>query len=157
VPVEKIAAGVAWVSADWVATANTDSVPVVEAPPPPPTDVSTTPPPANQCVLVSQTPADGTTFPPSTGFGMTWVLQNTSATAWEQNKVDLVFVGALNGQRLHQNYDLYDITQTVQPGQNYTVAGGLITPAQPGQYGEAWALMQEQTTLCTFWVLINVQ
>jgi len=148
--------GFAWVSADWVTTANTGSVPVVAAPPPPTTG-SSTPPPANQCVLVSQDPADGTTYPLSTGFGMTWVLQNTSSAAWEQGSVDLVFQGALNGQRLHQNWDMYDITTTVQPGESYTVSGGLITPASPGQYGEAWALMTGSTTLCTFWVIINAQ
>jgi hypothetical protein len=157
VPVEFYSAGVAWVSADWVTTANTESVPVVEAPAPPPTDVSTTPPPADQCVLVSQDPADYTTFPPSTGFGMTWVLQNTSQAAWEQSLVDLVYLGALNGQRLHQNWDIYDITATVQPGESYTVSGGLITPSQAGQYGEAWALQSADETLCTFWVIINVE
>jgi len=157
VPVAYTSAGVAWVSADWVTTANTDSVPVAEAPAAPPTDVSTTPPPATQCVLVSQDPADNSTFPLSTGFGMTWVLQNTSGTAWEADKVDLVFLGAIDGQRLHQNGDVYDITTTVQPGESYTVSGGLITPAEPGQYGEAWALQQEGTALCTFWVLVNAQ
>jgi uncharacterized protein YraI len=152
-----VAEGAAWVSADWVTTANTDGVPVVEAPAPPPTDVETTPPPATSCVLVSQDPPDYTTFPPRTGFGITWVLQNTSGAAWEQNKVDLVFVGAMGGMRLHQNWDLYDITQTVQPGENLTVNGSLITPDQPGQYGEAWALMQEGQSLCTFWVIVDVK
>lgn len=157
VPVEFVSSGVVWVSAAWVTTANTENVPVVAAPAPPPTEVSPTPPAATSCVLVSQNPADYTTFPTSTGFGMTWVLQNTSTTAWEQSKVDLVFLGAINGQRLHQNWDLYDITTTVQPGENYTVSGSLITPAQPGQYGEAWALQQDGVNLCTFWVIVEAQ
>jgi uncharacterized protein YraI len=157
IPVEAVAAGVAWVSADWVTTSGTENVPVVEAPPPPPTEVETTPPPATSCVLVSQDPADGTTFPPSTGFGMTWVLQNTSSQAWNQGEVDLVYLGAIAGQRLHQNWDVYDITTTVQPGENYTVSGGMITPPNPGQYGEAWALQQGNQNLCTFWVIVNVE
>jgi uncharacterized protein YraI len=157
VPVEYIAAGVAWVAAEWVTTSNTDSVPVVEAPAPPPTEVNPTPPPATTCLLISQDPADYTTFPTSTGFGMTWVLQNTSSAAWEQDKVDLVFLGALNGMRLHQNWDAYDITATVQPGENYTVSGSLITPQDPGQYGEAWALQQDGVNLCTFWIIVDVE
>jgi uncharacterized protein YraI len=157
VPTEYIASGAAWVAAEWVTTANTENVPVVEAPAPPPTDVSTTPPPANQCVLVSQDPADNTTFPPSTGFGMTWVLQNTSSTAWPGPETNLVFLGAMGGVRLHQNGDLYGISQNVEPGATYTVSGGMITPDQPGQYGEAWALQQGDTPLCTFWVIVNVQ
>jgi hypothetical protein len=157
VPTSFYTPGYAWVSADWVYTANTGSVPVVDAPPPPPTDVSTTPPPANSCVLVSQDPADYTTFPTSTGFGMTWVLQNTGTQPWDQNSTDLVYLGAMNGQRLHQNYDLYDITQTVEPGANYTVSGSLITPATPGQYGEAWSLVSNGVTVCTFWIIVNAQ
>jgi uncharacterized protein YgiM (DUF1202 family) len=157
VPTSYYAPGLAWVSADWVVTANTDSVPVVAAPPPPTTDVPATPPPATSCLLVSQDPLDGTVFPPSTGFGMTWVLQNTGSVAWDQNKTDLTFLGAVNGQRLHQNGDIYDITATVNPGGTYTVSGGLITPATPGSYGEAWALVQEGAQVCTFWVLVTVQ
>jgi uncharacterized protein YraI len=157
VPTSFYSPGLAWVSADWVYTANTDSVPVVEAPAPPPTEVPTTPPAANSCVLVSQDPADGTTFAPSYGFGMTWVLKNTGSQPWNQDSTDLVYVGAINGQRLHQNYDLYDITASVQPGASYTVSGSLITPATPGQYGEAWSLVSNGTTVCTFWVIVNVQ
>jgi uncharacterized protein YraI len=157
VPTTFYSPGLAWVSADWVVTSNVDGVPVVTAPAPPPTEIPTTPPAANACILVSQDPADNTTFAPSYGFGMTWVLQNTSSQPWNQDSTDLVFLGAINGQRLHQNYDLYDITTTVQPGATYTVSGGLITPATPGQYGEAWSLVSNGTTVCTFWVIVNVQ
>jgi uncharacterized protein YraI len=157
VPTSFYSPGLAWVSADWVTTANTDSVPVVEAPAAPPTEIPTTPPAANSCLLVSQDPADGTTFPPSNGFGMTWVLKNTGTQPWNQDSTDLVYVGAINGQRLHQNYDLYDITSSVEPGATYTVNGSLITPPSPGQYGEAWSLVSNGTTVCTFWVIVNVQ
>ena len=158
VPTTYISTGLAWVSADWVVTSGTDSVPVVAAPPPPPTNVSTTPPPAGNCVLVSQTPADNTTYPLSYGFGVQWVLKNTSSTPWEQSEVDFVYQGAMNGQRLHQNGDRYDLYTTVQPGQTVTINGSLITPATPGQYGEAWALqMGNSTPLCTFWIIVNAK
>jgi uncharacterized protein YraI len=149
--------GFAWVAGDWVYTANTDNVPVVAAPPPPANELPTTPPSANACLLVGQDPVDYTVFPPSTGFGMTWTLKNTGTVAWDQNKTDLVFLGAINGQRLHQNGDVYDITTTVEPGATYTVQGGLITPATAGEYGEAWSLQQEGVQVCTFWVIVDVQ
>jgi uncharacterized protein YraI len=157
VPTSYYYEGFAWVSTDWVYTANTENVPVVAAPPPPSTELPTTPPPANACYLVSQDPADNTSFAPSYGFGMTWVLKNTGSVAWDQNKTDLVFLGAVNGQRLHQNGDVYDITATVNPGETYTVSGGLITPATPGEYGEAWSLQQDGVQVCTFWVIVNVK
>jgi uncharacterized protein YraI len=157
VPVEYVASGAAWVAAEWVTTANTENVPVVEAPAPPPTDVSTTPPPSSQCVLVSQDPADNTTFPPSTGFNTTWVLQNTSATSWAGPSGSLVFLGAMAGTRLHEGGDTYGMSQNVDPGNNYTVTIPMITPPGSGQYGEAWSLQSGGTTLCTFWVIVNVQ
>jgi hypothetical protein len=86
-----------------------------------------------------------------------WVLQNTSDSPWGEGEVDLAFAGAIGGVRLHQHGDLYDITQTVQPGENYTISGSFFTPAEPGQYGEAWVLQQGQNTLCTFWIVVEVQ
>jgi len=153
-----VAGGLGWVSADWVTTVNTENVPVVPAPPPPSTEVPTTPPATITCVLVSQDPEDYTVFPPSTGFGMTWVLQNTGTTSWDAPNTNLTFLGALNGQRLHQGGDSYGMTESVVPGDTYTVSGSLITPADPGQYGEAWALItNDGTTLCQFWVLVTVE
>jgi hypothetical protein len=158
VPTAYVSEGVAWVSADWVYTSNTDNAPVAEAPAPPPTEVSTTPPPANQCLLMSQTPADNTNIPPSTGFGVQWVLKNTGTVDWTYGETDMVYLGAANGQRLHQNWDVYDIPYTVKPGETLTIDGSLITPADPGQYGEAWAIQQGTKTIyCTFWIIVNVQ
>ena len=157
VPTSYYYAGYAWVSVDWVYSANTENVPVVAAPPPPTEELPSTPPPANACTLVGQNPADYTVFPPSNGFGMTWTLKNTGTVAWDQTKTDLVYLGAVAGQRLHQNGDVYDITATVNPGETYTVQGSLITPATPGEYGEAWSLQQDGVQVCTFWVIVDVQ
>ena len=85
-------------------------------------------------------------------------MKNTSGQAWSEGEVDLVYLGAINGQRLHQNGDLYDIDQKVQPGEQYTVSIPMITPPNPGQYGEAWALRQGSSNiLCNFWVIVNAQ
>jgi uncharacterized protein YraI len=157
VPTSYYYEGFAWVSTDWVYTANTANVPVVAAPPPPSNELPTTPPPTTSCVLVSQDPVDYTVFPPSTGFGVSWVLQNTGTTSWNGPETNLVFLGALNGQRLHQNGDIYGISKSVVPGDTYTVSGNLITPVDPGEYGEAWALQQNGVNVCTFWIIVDVQ
>jgi hypothetical protein len=73
-------------------------------------------------------------------------------------ETDIVFQGAMNGIRLHQNFDVYDIPYTVNPGETLTLDGSLITPADPGQYGEAWAIQQGANTIyCTFWIVVNAQ
>ena len=158
VPNTPIPGGVAWVSGSYVYTSNTGSVPVVAAPPPLATDIPTTPPPDNSCTIVSQTPLDNSTFPPSYGFGVQWVLKNTGTAPWQVGETDIVFLGAMNGQRLHQNYDVFDLPYTVNPGETLILDGSLITPADPGQYGEAWAIQQAQKNVyCTFWIVVNAQ
>jgi uncharacterized protein YraI len=157
VPTSFYSPGLAWVAADWVVTANTDNVPVVTAPAPPPTAVPTQPPAANTCVLVSQDPQDNSTYPPNTGFQMNWTVQNTGSNPWNQDGTDLVLVGTANGQYLHMGYDYYDLTSTVQPGATYTVSLPAMAPQTPGQYGEAWSIISGGTTVCTFWLIVNVQ
>ena len=103
--------GFGWVSADWVYTQGTDSVPVVEGSAPPPTVETTPAPPTTTmgCVLAAQTPTDYTQFPAGTGFSTTWVLQNTGSEAWASSSMDVRYVGAVANTPLHQGSDVYDL------------------------------------------------
>ncbi len=157
VPTSFYSSGLAWVSSDWVVTSNTDAVPVAAAPEPPPAQIPTETPPTTQCVLVSQDPADNTSFATSYGFQVDWVLKNTSSTDWAGPSSNLVYLGAINGQRLHQGGDMYGMSANVPPGSTYTVSLPLITPASTGQFGEAWSLVTGNTTLCTFWIIVDVK
>jgi hypothetical protein len=151
------AAGVGWVSASYVVTQNTESVPVVDAPPAPPA-IEETPPPSSGagCALASQDPADNTSFTGGTQFKTTWVLQNTGSTAWDQAMVDVRFVGAAGNIYLHQGADVYDLAATVQPGTTYNFTVPMIAPLDPGTYGEVWELAQESGQVCQFYVYIVV-
>ena len=150
--------GLAWVSASWVSTQNADGVPVVPAPAPPPAISPTqAPPDAAQCALVAQSPADGTVVAQDSTFVMNWTLQNTSGAAWDMAEADLSFMGAQDGVRLHLGVDVYDLNKTVKPGETYDVALDAIAPSSSGSYGEAWAITAGNTTLCPFWLLIQVK
>jgi len=159
IPAQYSSSGYGWVSADYVVTQNTDSVPVVDAPPPPPT-VETTPPPApasgTGCVLVSQSPADGTVYPAGSGFSATWVLQNTGSTKWDQSEVDVRYVGAAANIPLHQGSDVYDLAATVQPGDTYNFSVSMIAPYDAGTYGEMWEVGMGSQVFCQFYMYINV-
>jgi uncharacterized protein YraI len=159
IPAQYSASGYGWVSADYVVTQNTDSVPVVEAPPAPPT-VETTPPPApasgTGCVVVSQSPADGTVYPAGSGFSTTWVLQNTGSAKWDQGEVDVRYVGAAANTPLHQGSDVYDLAATVQPGDTYNFSVSMIAPYNTGTYGELWEVGMGSQVFCQFYVYINV-
>ena len=159
IPTQYSASGFGWVSADYVVTQNTDSVPVVEAPPAPPT-VETTPPPApasgTGCVLVSQSPADGTVYPAGTGLSTTWVLQNTGAEKWDQGEVDVRYIGAAANIPLHQGSDVYDLAASVEPGDTYNFSVSMIAPYETGIYGELWEIAQGSQQFCQFYVYIAV-
>jgi len=131
---------------------------VVDAPPAPP-PVESTPPPSSGtagCMLVSQSPADGTTFSIGAPFNTTWVLQNTGTTKWDQGEYDVAFVGAYNNNWLHTGPDIYDLTTSVQPGATYNVTVPMLAPFGPGQFGELWQLSYGSQMVCQFWVYIVV-
>jgi len=88
---------------------------------------------------------------------MSWTIQNSSSTAWDMAEADLRFLGAQNGVRLHQGSDVYDLSKTVNPGETYDVTLDAIAPSSAGNFGEAWAIAAGNTTLCPFWLLIQVK
>jgi len=154
---EYSADGLGWVSAYYVYPQNVESVPVVDAPAPPPTVEATPPPPSTVgCLLSQQTPADGTAVNSSEPFDTTWVIQNTGSEAWDQNGVDIGFVGAYNNVYLHTGADVYDLTNTVEPGWTYNVSVPMIGPFDPGDYGEMWQVQKSGEVICQFYVYVVV-
>ena len=157
VPTQYSPTGLGWVSASYVIPENTSSVPVVAAPPPPP-PVGPTPPPTtgNGCTVVSQTPADGTTFTIDTPFTTTWVLKNTGSSKWPDAEVDLRYEGAYNNVQLHTGSDLYDLATDVKPGGTYNFSVPMIAPFNKGTYGEMWEVGSGSKVICQFYIYINV-
>jgi uncharacterized protein YraI len=150
--------GLGWVSADWVYTSNTGSVPVVEASAPPPTVETTPAPPPTTlgCMLVSQSPADYTQFAGGTGFETTWVLQNIGSGTWGTNDFDIRYLGAVNNILLHQGGDVYDLAVDVPSGSSYNFTVSMIAPYDTGTYGELWEIGSGNASLCQFYVYITV-
>ncbi len=158
IPTTYYESGLAWVAASYVNTQNTDSVPVVEAPPAPP-PVSTTPPAptGTGCLLVSQTPVDGTVFAGGSSFSTAWVLQNAESTEWVSSDVDIRYVGAATDIPLHTGSDSYDLAANVQPGDTFNFTVPMISPVDPGSYGEVWEVAMGTQVKCQFYVYITVQ
>ncbi len=145
--------GLAWVSAGYVNTSNTDGVPVVDAPAPP--DIPGNPPGLLPCVLVSQAPSDYTLVQPGEGFNMSWQVQNTGTDAWDQSTSTVVYLAAANNTRL-SSVDSFGLTKTVGYGDSYEVVVPMTAPAEVGQYGEGWGIVSGETTVCQFWNIIQV-
>jgi uncharacterized protein YraI len=159
IPAVSTSNGFAWVSAGYVVTTDTGSVPVVAAPYPPPVVEATPVPPATttSCQLVSQNPVDGTTYTIGTPFTASWILRNTGTTEWDTNFYDVRFAGALNNVGMHTGPDLYDLGYSVDAGQEYNVTVPMMAPTYMGTYAEAWEVVgQDSSVLCYFYVYINV-
>lgn len=157
IPTQYVASGFGWVSASYVVTVNTDSVPVVDAAPPPVVESTPVPPATVACQLVSQSPADGSTYTIGSPFTTTWVLQNMGSANWEQSVYDVRFTGAVNNVGLHTGADMYDLTFTVDPGQTYSFSVPMLAPTYMGQYGEAWEIVSgDGTVACYFYIYITV-
>ena len=149
--------GLGWAMASFVIASNTGSVPVVAGPPAPPS-VPAVPPINNggQCALVSQTPADGTVFSAGAPFNTTWVLRNTGTVTWDMNEYDVAYMGAYNGVQIHTGPDRFDFEYHVPVGSTYSFTAPMIAPSTAGTYGEMWSIAKGSTTICQFYVYINV-
>jgi len=145
--------GLAWVNAGYVVTENTENVPVVEAPPPP--DVAPPPAGSRACVLISQSPTDGTLMAAGKSFDMTWTFQNVGSTTWNENTTDVGFVAAAGGVRL-SSVDLLDLSTSVKPGEKYSVVIPMKASSSAGQFGETWSINENSTNFCQFYNIISV-
>lgn len=151
--------GFGWVSASYVYVQNTDSVPVVEAPPAPPVVEPTPPPPSEtvSCALVSQIPADFTSFSRGVPFDTTWTVQNTGTERWDMNEYDVIFAGAVDNIWLHTGPDRFDLATSVEPGATYNLTIPMLAPFGPGTFGELWQIVLGSQPICEFYVYIEVQ
>ena len=144
----------AWVSGAYVVTQNTENVPVVDTPEPPP---AVTPPPGvTNCVLLSQTPPDGTVFAAGTGFTTVWSVQNTGSQVWDSANSSLAYVTSTGGSRLSST-DSYALTQDVAFGGTYPATVEMTAPGTAGQYSETWQITDGTTDFCVFWVIVEVK
>ncbi len=87
-------------------------------------------------------------------FDLTWTVKNTSNTTWDINSVDYKYV---SGTQMHKYGNLYDLPQTVKPGETVKIVVDVLAPNQAGTYAVNWAIVQGKTTLCTLPATIYVK
>jgi hypothetical protein len=108
---------------------------------------------SGSCSLVSQSPANNTSFVHGADFDASWVIKNTSAFDWLKTNVDFVYV---SGTKMHKFADIQDLPLDVVKNGNITLILDMLAPATNGTYSETWALVQGGSTICTMVVSIKV-
>jgi hypothetical protein len=106
------------------------------------------------CNVVYQSPADSSIMEPGQGFTTRWTLKNISSKDWASDSVDIRVVG---GDRMHTGSDLRDLPYTVAAGSMVDILIDMAAPDGKGTYTENWGLYQGGTSVCRFFVTIQVK
>jgi uncharacterized protein YraI len=152
IPTTFVASGLGWVSAAYVTTSNTASVPSVETAPcsevPPPPQAAT-----YTCFLSAQDPEDNTEMEPGSSFTMAWTIQNTGGSEWTDAVFRFVQSGSLGG--FHTGSDSIDIG-TIAAGASYTSSIPALAPSAAGTFGEVWEVVSGGEPVCGVYMIITI-
>ncbi len=88
----------------------------------------------DKLLYISQTVADGTVIKPSTGFSLTWKIQNVGTTTWDGSYRVRLYGGERFGV---QDFALKD---TVKPEDTISITVDMTTPSATGAYNSIWVL-----------------
>jgi len=104
------------------------------------------------CVLVSQSPEDGSHFDPKKNFTASWKVKNTGSSTWDTDSVDFVYD---SGDKMHKK-QLYDLPTDIPVGQSVTLNVSMLAPNSDGTYTTVWSLRRGTTYFCHVDLTIRV-
>lgn len=97
------------------------------------------------CQVLSQNPADGTSFVPGLAFQARWQVKNTGTEVWGVNTADYRFV---SGTKFHKA-PVYDMETSVPSGEKVDIKVEMWAPMDPGDYTTTWKIKVGKTEFCT--------
>jgi len=116
---------------------------------PQPTPVPVT---GTTCKIVSTAPTGSLQV--HQDFDAAWTVKNTGSSNWDVHAVDYKYV---SGTKMHKYNSLYDLSQTVKPGETVKIIVDMLAPSQAGTYSVNWAIVQGNTTLCNLPLTVVVK
>lgn len=93
------------------------------------------------CMLVSQSPMDGTTVKPNSKVTVTWKIRNVGKVDWDTNLFDFVQLG---GDKIADE-GIYDLPVTVKPNETVEMKVLLNMPGTTGSFRTDWKFYQVET------------
>ena len=96
------------------------------------------------CLLLSQSPEDGSHFDPRKNFTASWKVKNTGSSTWDTASVDFVYD---SGVKMHKK-QLYDLPTDIPVGQDVTLNVSMLAPKSDGTYSTVWSLRRGTTYFC---------
>jgi len=104
------------------------------------------------CILLSQTPADGSHFTARESFKVAWKVENTGSQTWDKDSVDFAFS---SGTKMYKK-QLYDLPANIPAGEYVTLNVSMAAPKSEGTYHTVWSLRRGQSRFCHVDLTIRV-
>ncbi len=104
------------------------------------------------CVLLSQTPDDGSHYASKANFNTAWKVKNTGSSTWYSDDVDFTYV---SGTKLHKK-QLYHLLADIPSGEYVTFNVAMTAPKADGTYDTVWSLRRGQSYFCHVDLTIRV-
>ncbi len=92
------------------------------------------------CILLSQTPADGTHFAARASFTVAWKVENTGSAVWRKNTVDFAYY---SGTRMYTK-QVYSLPVDIPRWEYVTLKVPMTAPRNSGTYRTVWSLRRGQ-------------
>lgn len=105
------------------------------------------------CLLVSQKPANGSSFAGRDDFDAKWTVKNIGRREWDLNSVDYFYV---RGDKLHK-VDAYDLRKSVKVNETIELIVDMVAPKNAGSYATNWQLRVGSETFCPLSLTIVVK
>lgn len=105
------------------------------------------------CQVISQKPANGTSFNPRDDFDAKWTVKNIGRREWDNNSVDYYYV---KGDKLHK-VDAYDLPKAVKVGETIEIIADMVAPKNQGSYATNWSLRIGTEDFCPLSLTIVVK
>ncbi len=113
----------------------------------------------HECEIQSIAPPYSSSYPAgsNTPIKMKWVVRNISGNTWSMDEFDVRFLAAINNIPFHIGKNIYDLRNSVFPGETYEITIDARSPYSEGVYGERWAIAEGEISVCEFTQLIWVR
>ncbi|MEJ5240319.1 MAG: NBR1-Ig-like domain-containing protein [Anaerolineales bacterium] len=105
------------------------------------------------CVLLDQTPRNGTVMRPQADFDAVWTLRNSGTKTWDSGSVDFIY---LRGDKIHKQAG-YDLPKDVAPGKSINLGADMLAPRTEGTYTTFWGLRRGNDIFCEVYLTIIVR
>lgn len=105
------------------------------------------------CLLVDQSPPDGSTMKKNQNFTVKWTVQNSGQATWDSGSVDFVYV---SGAKL-ATVRAADLPKSVASGQTIALSLNMVAPSSTNKYKTVWTLQRGKDPFCRLTINIVVK